>query len=328
MIITRTPMRISLGGGGTDLPGYYRDAGHGFLLAAAITKYVYIAVHRNFDDDVLLKYSAVERIPTTDDAVHPLLRTCLKLTGIDRGVEITSMADIPTGTGLGSSGSFTVGVLKALRAYRHELVPNVELAQQACHVEIDLLGEPVGKQDQYIAALGGLTAFRFDADEHVEASPLELSLHTRHRLEDDLLLFYTGVRRSASEVLAEEQASRPTGITTLRENLDTVRAIGYETRAALETGDLIRFGELLTEQWRLKYERAPGPVHDQADAWIRSGIEAGALGGKLVGAGGGGFLLFFAESKAKLREAMSEVGLEEVRFAIDYEGATTIVSGR
>jgi len=327
MIITRTPLRISLGGGGTDLPSYYRDAGPGFLIAAAITKYVYIAVNHNFDDDVLLKYSAVERVPTSDDASHPLLRACLKLTGIDRGVEISSMADIPTGTGLGSSGSFTVGVLKALRAYQHESVPNADLAEQACHIEIDILGEPVGKQDQYIAAVGGLTAFEFHSDERVEITPLDLPIETRHRLDDNLLLFFTGVRRSASEVLAEQQTERPDG-PLLRDNLDRVREIGYETRDALSTGAVDRFGALLTEQWDAKYERAPGAVHDEVDGWIRHGIKAGALGGKLVGAGGGGFLLFYAEEKTGVRDAMTSIGLEEVRFGIDYEGAATIVNAR
>jgi len=327
MIITRTPLRISLGGGGTDLPTYYRDAGHGFLIAAAITKYVYIAVHRNFDDDILLKYSAVERVPTASDAKHPLLRTCLRVAGIDRGIEITSMADIPAGTGLGSSGSFTVGVLKALHSYRHELVNNVDLAALACRIEIELLGEPVGKQDQYIAAVGGLTAFEFHADERVEIVPVDVTLNTRHRLEDNLLLFFTGLRRSASDVLAEQEAERPTGAVSLRDNLDRVRQIGYDTKEALETGDLVGFGQLLADQWKLKYERAPGGVHAEIDRWIAAGIDAGALGGKLVGAGGGGFLLFYAEEKADLRQQMSDFGLDEVRFGIDYEGAATIVSG-
>jgi D-glycero-alpha-D-manno-heptose-7-phosphate kinase len=328
MIITRTPLRITLGGGGTDLPSYYRKAGHGFLIAAAITKYVYIAVHRNFDEDLLLKYSAVERVPSADHASHPLLRACLTLVGIDAGVEISSMADIPTGTGLGSSGSFTVGVLKALRAYRHEHVTNVDLAAQACHVEIDVLGEPVGKQDQYIAAVGGITSLSFRDDEQVEVAALDLPSLTRNRLEDNLLLFFTGMRRSASEVLAEQQSEGlGPGGPALADNLDRVRDIGYETRDALESGEMTGFGHLLTDQWRLKYERSPGPVHDRVDGWIRQGIEAGAAGGKLVGAGGGGFLLFYAEEKADLRAAMAGIGLEEVRFGIDYEGVKTLVSG-
>jgi D-glycero-alpha-D-manno-heptose-7-phosphate kinase len=327
VIITRTPLRISLGGGGTDLPSYYREAGHGFLIAATITKYVYIAVHRNFDDDLLLKYSAVERVPTAEEAAHPLLRSCLSLVGIDAGVEITSMADIPTGTGLGSSGAFTVGVLKALRTYQHEHVTNIELAAQACHVELEMLGEPIGKQDQYIAAVGGVTGLAFYDDERVEVVPLELASLTRERLEDNLMLFFSGLRRSASEVLAEEQAPARANASALADNLDRVREIGYRTKKALEGGDTDEFGSLLTEQWQLKYERSPNEVHDRIDRWIRHGVEAGAAGGKLVGAGGGGFLLFYAEEKAPVRAAMAQIGLEEVRFTIDYEGATTLVSG-
>ena len=326
MIITRTPLRISLGGGGTDLPSYYRQAGHGFLLAAAITKYVYIAVHRNFDDDVLLKYSSTERVPTADLAAHPLLRSCLVATGITRAVEITSMADIPTGTGLGSSGSFTVGTLKALHAYARHYVSDLELAREACTIEIDQLGEPVGKQDQYIAAVGGLVAFEFHADERVELVPLELTAATRDRLEDNLLLFYTGQRRSASAELAAQQAGMTEAGGDLLDNLDRVRSIGYETKKALEAQDVEAFGALLTDQWRLKYERAPGPVHADVDRLLRAGVEAGAVGGKLVGAGGGGFLLFYAERKAELRAAMHEAGLEEVGFGVDYEGSTLLVS--
>jgi D-glycero-alpha-D-manno-heptose-7-phosphate kinase len=326
MILTRTPLRISLGGGGTDLPAYYRHAGHGFLIAAAITKYVYIAAHRNFDDDVLLKYSSVERIPTADLAVHPLLRSCLIESGVTRAIEITSMADIPTGTGLGSSGSFTVGVLKALHAYTYRPTTNLELAREACRIEIELLGEPVGKQDQFIAAVGGVHGFEFHADERVELVPLDLSTHVRDRLEDNLLLFYTGVRRSASEALAEQQAPKGDGQESLGDNLDRVREIGYETKRALEEDEIGWFGSLLTDQWRLKHERAPSAIHDEIDRWIAAGIEAGALGGKLVGAGGGGFLLFYAERKADLREAMHEIGLEEVTFGIDYEGSSLLVS--
>jgi D-glycero-alpha-D-manno-heptose-7-phosphate kinase len=327
VIITRTPLRISLGGGGTDLPGYYRSAGHGFLIAAAITKYVYIAVHRNFDDDLLLKYSSVERVESAEKATHPLLRSCLSLVGIDSGIEITSMADIPTGTGLGSSGSFTVGVLKALRAYQCEHVTNLDLAVQACHVELDILHEPVGKQDQFIAAIGGVTGLAFHDDESVEVVPLEMSAATRNLLDDNLLLFFTGLRRSASEVLAEQQMSGRPHVPALADNLDRVREIGYSTKKALESGDIAEFGSLLTDQWHLKFERSPGDVHSQIDRWISSGLAAGAAGGKLVGAGGGGFLLFYAEEKADLRAAMAKLGLEEIRFTIDYQGATTLVNG-
>lgn len=326
MIITRTPLRISLGGGGTDLPAYYRSAGSGYLIAAAISKYVYIAINRNFDDDILLKYSKVERIAKPEAAEHRLLREILLQTGVSGGIELSSMADIPAGTGLGSSGAFTVGALNAIRAYCHDIASNYELAEQACRIEIELLGEPVGKQDQFIAAIGGITAFEFRADEGVEVIPLELSPTTRHRVEENLLLFYTGVRRSASEVLAIEQATdgRGIGSSALDDNLDRVKQLGLETKEVLEAGDLKAFGELLSQQWRLKYERSPSAVHDTVDRWIRTGIESGATGGKLVGAGGGGFLLFYAESKAGLRDAMAELGLEEVRFAIDYQGSAVV----
>ena len=332
MIITRTPLRISLGGGGTDLPSYYRRSGHGFLIAAAITKYVFIAVNRNFDNDILLKYSAVERVPTGDEVEHPLLRECLRSGGSPTGVEVSSMADIPAGTGLGSSGAFTVGALHALRMYQHERVANVDLAREACEIEIERLSEPVGKQDQYIAALGGIAAFRFGDDESVTIERLEFDEATRAQLEDNLLLFYTGVRRSASEVLGNEQAGNtatrvpgsPPG--DLADNLDRTRDIGYETRDALLGGDLGAFARLLTRQWHLKYERQPGPVHDTVDGWIEAALAAGALGGKLVGAGGGGFLLLYAEEKAGVRRAMAERGLEEVRFDIDYEGSAALVA--
>jgi D-glycero-alpha-D-manno-heptose-7-phosphate kinase len=326
MIITRTPLRISLGGGGTDLPSYYRRAGSGFLIAAAITKYVYIAVNQNFDDDLLLKYSKVERACTQADVEHPLLRECLASTGNWSGIEISSMADIPTGTGLGSSGAFTVGVLKALRMYSHQSHGNLDLAEEACAIEIERLREPVGKQDQYIAAVGGITGFTFHADESVEVEPLALDPLTRTRVEENLLLFYTGVRRSASEVLAEERSTTASTASTLSDNLDQTRAIGYRTRDALLEGDLDAFGALLSEQWELKHRRQPNATHQIVDKWIQLGIEAGASGGKLVGAGGGGFLLFYAERRAELREAMYSVGLAEVGFRIDYEGSVVSIA--
>ncbi len=329
MIITRTPLRITLGGGGTDLPAYYREHG-GFLVAAAITKYVFIAVNRNFDGDLLLKYSQVERIAEPKDANHRLLREILLTTSVSAGVEISSMADIPAGTGLGSSGAFTVGALQALRAHRHEHPSNVELAELACHVELERLGEPIGKQDQYIAAVGGITAFTFNPDDTVGIAPVELAPSTRHQLEDNLVLFYTGIRRSASDVLAVETsgdgAAGAPSAADLTANLHEVKALGHETAAALGCGDLDRFGTLLTEQWQRKFDRSPSAVHHRVDEWIRAGIDAGAAGGKLVGAGDGGFLLFYAEAKSDLRSTMAALGLDEVRFGIDALGATVIVA--
>jgi len=240
------------------------------------------------------------------------------------------MADIPAGTGLGSSGAFTVGALQALLAHKRDHPSNVQLAELACHVELERLGEPIGKQDQYIAAVGGITAFSFEPDDGVRVEPLDLTHETRERLEDNLVLFYTGIRRSASDVLAIETADAgqsPRNASDLEANLDAVKQLGHETAGALEVGDLDHFGSLLSEQWARKYERSPTVVHQRVDRWIRAGLEAGATGGKLVGAGDGGFLLFYAESKAELRDAMRDEGLDEVRFGIDYLGATVIVAG-
>jgi len=320
MIITRTPLRISLGGGGTDLPSFYRKHGHGFLIAAAITNYVYIAVNQNFDDDLLLKYSEVERAKSIDEVKHPLLRECLRATDISKRIEISSMADVPAGTGLGSSGSFAVGLLKALHLYSHRTPSAEYLAEQACEIEIDRLCEPIGKQDQYIAAVGGVSTFTFRDDETVEVDRLAMADITRSQLEDNLLLFYTGIKRSASAALSTE-AQNAIDSEKPVDNLSDTRAIGYETRDILLTGDMNAFGRALTNQWNLKYQRQPSLLHDEINSWIQAGIDAGAQGGKLVGAGGGGFLLFYADRKTDLRRAMSEIGLPEISFGVDYEGS-------
>ena len=325
MIITRTPLRISLGGGGTDLPGYYRTNGGGFLVAAAITKYIYVAVHENFEPSILLKYSKIERQPNVADIEHPLIREALQFTGVDRAVEVTSMADVPAGTGLGSSGTFAVGLLRALFAYQRQYVPNERVAELACHLEIDRLNEPCGKQDQYIAAVGGITAFEFNADDTVDAHSVQLPGLTRQRIDENLLLFYTGLRRSAAEELRALDAGTAVPGSAMNTNLDAVRDCGRRTLVALEAGDLDAFGALLTDQWKLKFERVPSPIHKQVDEWIETGLDAGGAGGKLVGAGGGGFLLYYAERKADLRSAMAEAGLAEVNFGIDYLGSAVIV---
>lgn len=326
MIITRTPLRVSLGGGGTDLPSYYRENGGGFLVAAAISKYVYIAVNRNFDDDLLLKYSQVERVAEPSAIAHPILRECLLVTGITGGIEISSMADIPAGTGLGSSGAFTVGVLRALLAHKRETPTNRQLAELACHIELERLCEPIGKQDQYASAIGGVTAFEFHPDDTVTIRAVPIPEGARHRLEEDLLLFYTGMRRSASEEITAQVDAQPGSTGSIADNLNEVRAIGSESFEALAHGDLGAFAELMTRQWKLKLARSPSALHDQIDGYIARGLSAGASGGKLVGAGGGGFLLFLAEAKSELRRAMAQLGLEEVRFAFDDEGAKTIIS--
>ena len=325
MIIARSPLRISLGGGGTDLPSYYKKRG-GFLVAAAIDKYVYITLHQTFVPELIVKYSKLERVASAADLEHPILREALRLLGIEGAyLELTSMADIPAGTGLGSSGSFTTALLKALHAHKKGLIHPRELAEQACHIEIDVLQEPIGKQDQYIAAFGGITSFEFRSDGGVTAHPLRLSSETLYNLEDNLLLYFTGYSRSASAILKEQDDASRRQDAAMAENLDVIKDLGRQSEQALEAGDLPRFADLLSAQWARKKQRSGAMSNDTIDEWYRLALANGARGGKLIGAGGGGFLLFYAEDKTRLRRAMAEVGLREVRFRFDFEGTTVVV---
>jgi len=325
VIITRSPLRISLGGGGTDLPSYYQRHG-GFLVAAAIDKYVYFTVHRTFVDDLIVKYSKLERVKGADDVQHPIVREALRLVGIDGPyLELTSMADIPAGTGLGSSGSFTTALLKALHTLTNRLVSPRELAEQACHIEIDRLGEPIGKQDQYIAATGGVTCFEFRPDDRVEAWPLKVSTETLYNLEDSLLLFFTGYTRAASSILREQDTRTRGGDAAMLEGLHFVKDLGHRSKDALEAGDLRGFAELLRVHWEHKRRRGAGITNPEIDRWYEVGMASGALGGKLIGAGGGGFLMFYAEEKGRLRRAMAGLGLPELRFRFDFEGTKVVV---
>ena len=320
MIITRSPLRVSLGGGGTDLPSYYREHG-GFLIAAAIDKYVYITLHRRFVEGFLLKYSRLEEAATIDEIKHPVIREALKLAGVqERNLEITSMADIPTGTGLGSSGSFTTALLKAFHALRKNLVHPSELAEQACHIELEKLGEPIGKQDQYIAAYGGITCFKFLPDGRVEAWPLKVSEETLFNLEDNLLLFFTGYSRSASTILKEQDEKSKKGDKAMVKNLHFVKKLGQQSQAALEANDLREFARLMDEHWQRKKERSQNMSNQDINDWYDHAMANGALGGKVIGAGGGGFLMLYAGDKTRLRHAMQEKRLTEVRFRFDFEG--------
>ena len=297
MIITRSPLRLSLGGGGTDLPSYYRKHG-GFLIAAAIDKYVYITVHHTFNDEIILKYSSLEKAKCVDDIQHPIMREALKLVDLpDTRIEITSMADIPAGTGLGSSGSFTTALLKALHAHKKSLVHPSELAAQACQVEIDRLGEPIGKQDQYIAAYGGITCFRFLPDDRVEAYPLKISTETIHNLEDNLMLFFTGFARSASSILQDQDTKSKHDDPEMMDNLHFIKELGFKSQLALEAGDLNEFAELMNVHWERKKQRSGTMSNGTIDEWYAVARANGALGGKLIGAGGGGFLMFYARDK-------------------------------
>lgn len=326
MIITRSPLRISLGGGGTDLPSYYKDYG-GFLITAAIDKYIYINLHKTFTQKLIIKYSKVEEVQNISDVRHPIIREALKLVGIEETpyLEITSMADIPAGTGLGSSGSFTTALLKALHTYKRNLIHPQELAEQACHIEIDRLNEPVGKQDQYIAAYGGITCFRFLPDGHVEAQPLRISTETQYTLEDSLLLFFTGFSRDASSILKEQDDKSRENNSAMVENLHYIKELGIRSQKVLESGDLNEYANIMKEHWEYKKQRSNSMSNHKIDEWYNLAMGNGALSGKLIGAGGGGFLMFYAEDKKRLRYAMKEAGLQEVRFRFDFEGTKVVV---
>jgi D-glycero-alpha-D-manno-heptose-7-phosphate kinase len=324
VIITRSPLRISLGGGGTDLPSYYREHG-GFVLSAAIDKYVYIALHQTFVEDLIIKYSRMERVKSLDDIQHPLIREALKLTGHQPvGLEIASMSDIPAGTGLGSSGSFLTALLEALHLNNKIIVPKHELAEQACYIEIEKLGEPIGKQDQYIAAFGGITGFDFRRDDTVAVNPLKLSSETIANLEDNLMLFYTGYTRSASDILREQDAKSKGHDQTMIDNLHFVKELGLETKQAFEGGDLRRFAEIMQIHWRHKKKRSINMSNSAIDECYELACRNGALGGKLIGAGGGGFLMFYTEDKTRLRHAMRGAGVREVRMRFDFQGTMLV----
>lgn len=324
MIITRSPLRITLGGGGTDLPSYYREH-EGFVISAAIDKYVYITLHETFVADLIIKYSKLERVTRVEEVEHPIIREALQVVGIEpRYLELSSMADIPSGTGLGSSGSFTTSLLKALHAHKRNLIHPAELAEQACHIEIDRLGEPIGKQDQYIAAYGGITCFRYLANGRVEAYPLRISEETRYNLEDNLLLFFTGYSRSASGILKDQDDKSRAADQSMTENLHFIKKLGRQSQEALECGDLNEFAQLMNVHWQRKKERSGAMTSTRIDEWYAHALANGAAGGKLIGAGGGGFLMFYSNEKAKLRHAMRDIGLTEVRFRFDFEGTKVV----
>lgn len=324
MLITRSPLRISLGGGGTDLPSYYSKHG-GFLIAAAIDKYVYITLHQTFVEELIIKYSSLEKVTKLDDIQHPIIREALKYIGIEAShLEISSMADIPAGTGLGSSGSFTTALLKNLHAYKKNLVHSQDLAEQACHIELECVAEPIGKQDQYIAAYGGLTCFEFSPEGNVSAKPLKIVSDTLYQLEDNLLLFFTGYSRSASSILKEQDEKSKNNDQKMIQHLHCIKELALKSKSALEAGDLIEFSTLMNKHWLYKQTRSEKMSNAKINQWYELALNNGALGGKLIGAGGGGFLMFFAQDKKLLRRKMAEAGLKEVRFRFDFEGTKLI----
>lgn len=306
------------------MPSYYRKHG-GFLIAAAINKYVYIALQQTYVEQLIIRYSKFENVEKVGDVKHPIIREALAMMEHDgRFLEITSMADIASGTGLGSSGSFSTALLKALHAWKHQLAPNEQIAAEACEIEIDRLKEPIGKQDQYISALGGITCFEFLPDDTVKAWPLALSQDTREELEDNLMLFFTGYSRSASAILKEQDQKSKDGDAAMFENLHYIKELGLRSKAVLESGALDEFGRIMNEHWQWKRKRSSGMSNPVIDDIYETALKSGAIGGKLIGAGGGGFLLFYASDKPRLLRAMRAKGLSEVRFHFDFNGAAIV----
>ena len=322
MLLTRTPLRISLGGGGSDLPSYYERYG-GFFVSAAIDKYIYVGINKTFNKKYFIRYQSQELVDSVQDIKHPLIREAMK--DYDPGpIEIVSMADIPAGTGLGSSGSFTVGLLRALKSHNRVTATAASIAEEACEIEINRLNEPVGKQDQYIAAIGGITSFEIDKKGQVTASPLKIDPETVHDLEDNLLLFFTGYSRSASSILGDQKNKSDQYDKLMIRNLQSIVEIGMESKDVLERGDTNKFAKLMHNHWMQKKDRSIGMTNEKINDWYEAGMRNGAKGGKLVGAGGGGFLMFYADDASKLRGCMLGEGLEEVRFRFDFEGTSLL----
>jgi D-glycero-alpha-D-manno-heptose-7-phosphate kinase len=326
VIITRTPVRIPLGGGGTDLPSYYATRG-GALISAAINKYIYVTVNKRFEQSIRLSYSQTEIVDDPNEIRHPIVREALKLLDLHRHLEITTIADVPSNVGLGTSSTFTVGLLNALHTYKRDIVSLQSLAEEAFHIEHDLLGEPVGKQDQYLATFGRITTLDIERSGYVRVNSLWLSDDAIDQLESNVLLFYTGIRRSASEVLADQDKASQEGEEDTIRRLDAIKEIGLEIRHAFQHNNLRRFGELLDVHWQTKKRLSSKVTSPEVDRWYEIARASGALGGKIMGAGGGGFFLFYCDNdKHKLRQAMAAEGLREVRFRIDQDGSKVLVN--
>jgi D-glycero-alpha-D-manno-heptose-7-phosphate kinase len=324
MLVSKTPFRISIGGGGTDVPSYYERFG-GELVTAAINRHVYVSINRSFSPTYFLKYSQTETCEKIDQIRHPIIREALRLHPIPPGIEITTTADIPAGTGLGSSGSFTSGLLNAIFNYNRTPRNAKDLAEEACHIEIDILREPIGKQDQYAASFGGLICMSIDTTGAVKVSSLAVSNDTFHDLQENLLLFFTGFSRSASIELKKQDDAVQSLDSRMIDNLHYVKDLGRSIRKVLEAGQLDKFAALLHEHWIHKQGRTTTISNSRINYLYDLARKNGALGGKLVGAGGGGFLLFYCEDKARLRQTMRAEGLVEERFSFDVQGSSIIL---
>ena len=327
MIVSRAPVRFSLGGGGTDLLSYSRQHG-GFLVAAAIDKYVFVSVARRFYENIRLAYSKLEMVDSIDQIEHRIFREALRFAGLDRALELHSFADVPANSGLGSSSSFTVALLNGLHVFKREYLSTEQLARAACHIEIDVLGEPIGKQDQYIAAYGGISAFTFNKDGTVDTERLPVKDEVVDELEANLMIFYSGIERSASAILADQGK-------TIRENKDDavermhrIKALGYDTKRLLLDGKIDAYGELLHEHWINKRKLASKMTDSSIDEHYDAALKAGAIGGKLMGAGGGGFFMFYVRTTERRRvyETLLARGLRPLRFRFDFDGARILAN--
>jgi D-glycero-alpha-D-manno-heptose-7-phosphate kinase len=320
VIFSRAPLRISLGGGGTDLPSYYREHG-GFFLSGAIDKYVYMLTHTVFQRRYRMKYSELEEVDEIGQIRHPILREGLLRHWCGSPLEIASIADVPAGTGMGSSGAYAVCLLKSLICARHTSISPIGLAEAACEIEMDVLGEPVGKQDPYVAAHGGICTYTIHRKGDIEVQPLELNPAVLHKLRDQLLLFYTGEARSASAVLADQDTRSKAGDAAMIENLHRTKALGRQIHELLNGGDVETYAELMHEHWLGKRERSPGMTNERIDHLYELARRSGAIGGKLVGAGGCGFLLVYTRRPEDTRAAMAAAGASELLFDFEFGGA-------
>jgi D-glycero-alpha-D-manno-heptose-7-phosphate kinase len=325
MIITRTPFRMTLGGGGTDLPSFYREHG-GYILAVAIDKYMFLNVNAPIvDDKIRVRYTNSEMVDHVDDVKHTLAREALRYFGINSGIEIVSIADIPAGTGLGSSSSYLVGLLNALHVLLQDQATPQKLAEEACHIEMEVLKKPIGKQDQYMAAFGGLTALDIRPDGRVSVTRLGLDVDLLESLEHNILMFFTNEMRDATTILKKQDEATRTKDPIVVRSLREIKDIGLEIGDSISKGNLRRFGELLDVHWQSKKRLSEGISTPQIDAWYELAKQNGAVGGKISGAGGGGFLMLYCEeNKARLREVMRAAGLRELKFRFDFEGSKVV----
>ena len=325
MIISRSPLRITLGGGGTDLKSYYQK-NTGFVISAAIDKYVYVTITQPFRPGIYLKYSSIEKTNSINKIKHPIIREVLKEEKlIDKSLELTTLADIPSGTGLGSSSSFTTALLKAIYFEQKKVIIGKKLAEKACRIEIERLKEPIGKQDQYISAYGGVNCFKFEKNGNVKVNPLKISENNLNKLEDNLLLFYTGFTRRSKKILITQKNNSKTKKSKMIKKLDKIKELGLKTKKILENGDFESFAETMNRHWFEKKQRSKVMTNDKIDFYYNQGLRNGALGGKLVGAGGGGFLMFYASDREKLKKYFLKENVEEVEFKFDFEGSKIIM---